>query len=406
MRILEFSNSSKKSALIAKKIKILLTAFFVVFPGIRCEEIGKISGAETLLVALFANASTGEFLNYSANQVALPQFSKLLAASNQLKTSAATYQTTAGTGTGQTDLADLQNKWLAARKLFKQAEIFYINRSYLPSTYFHKLDGYILGETNRPVSTDLDTAAATSPSSSTVDGYPLTRKGFAALEYFIFDNGANVHTLAAIDTANGGSAGRRAYIASLASVIQLDCQRLYNSWNSSFANELATGSNSFVGIKDAVDSFINGIVQLEYTNQDIRIGVPAGLTLAGATQYPAKLESIYSDSSYRDLLSSVEGLELVYAGNAGDPDSRSLSYLVKLQNSSLDTRVRNKIATLKNNLQSRINASATLKADLTGNLTFVDEQVYDLFKDLRNTFATEVIGILGANALPSNADGD
>ncbi|RHX92738.1 imelysin family protein [Leptospira stimsonii] len=405
MRNLEFSNKLRKNAELAKKVKILLLTFFVILPGIRCEEIGKISGAETLLVALFANASTGEFLNYTANQVAVPQFSKLLVASNQLKTSAATYQTTAGTGTGQTDLADLQNKWLAARKLFKQAEIFYINRSYLPSTYFHRLDGYILGETNRPVSTDLDTAAGTSPSSSTVDGYPLARKGFAALEYFIFDNGANVHTLAAIDAANGGSAGRKAYIASLATVIQLDCQRLYNSWNSSFANEFATGSNSFNGIKDAVDSFINGIVQLEYTNQDIRIGVPAGLTLAGTTQYPAKLESIFSDSSYRDLLSSVEGLELVYLGN-GEADSRSLSYLVKLQNSSLDTRVKNKMTTLKNNLQSRINASATLKADLTGNLTFVDEQVYDLFKDLRNTFATEVIGILGANALPSNADGD
>ncbi|RHX88332.1 imelysin family protein [Leptospira stimsonii] len=400
MRSLEFSNKLRKSAELAKKVKILLLTFFVILPGIRCEEIGKISGAETLMVALFANASTGEFLNYTANQVAVPQFNKLLVASNQLKTSAATYQTTQNT----TTLADLQTQWLATRRLFKQVEIFYINRSYLPSTYFHRLDGYILGETNRPVSTDLDTAAGTSPSSSTVDGYPLTRKGFAALEYFIFDDGTGTKTATAINTANG-NAGRRAYIASLATVIQLDCQRLYNSWNSSFANELATGSNSFNGIKDAVDSFINGIVQLEYTNQDIRIGVPAGLTLAGTTQYPAKLESIFSDSSYRDLLSSVEGLELVYLGN-GEADSRSLSYLVKLQNSSLDTRVKNKMTTLKNNLQSRINASATLKADLTGNLTFVDEQVYDLFKDLRNTFATEVIGILGANALPSNADGD
>ncbi|TGK22182.1 imelysin family protein [Leptospira stimsonii] len=400
MRSLEFSNKLRKSAKLAKKVKILLLTFFVILPGIRCEEIGKISGAETLMVALFANASTGEFLNYTANQVAVPQFNKLLVASNQLKTSAATYQTTQNT----TTLVDLQTQWLATRRLFKQVEIFYINRSYLPSTYFHRLDGYILGETNRPVSTDLDTAAGTSPSSSTVDGYPLTRKGFAALEYFIFDDGTGTKTATAINTANG-NAGRRAYIASLATVIQLDCQRLYNSWNSSFANELATGSNSFNGIKDAVDSFINGIVQLEYTNQDIRIGVPAGLTLAGTTQYPAKLESIFSDSSYRDLLSSVEGLELVYLGN-GEADSRSLSYLVKLQNSSLDTRVKNKMTTLKNNLQSRINASATLKADLTGNLTFVDEQVYDLFKDLRNTFATEVIGILGANALPSNADGD
>ncbi|AOP35254.1 imelysin [Leptospira tipperaryensis] len=401
MRTLEFSNKLRKSADFAKKVKILILTFFVIFPGIRCEEIGKISGAETLIVALFANASTGEFLNYTANRVAVPQFNKLLVASNQLKTSAATYQTTQNT----TTLADLQNQWLATRRLFKQAEIFYINRSYLPSTYFHRLDGYILGETNRPVSTDLDTAAATTPSSSTVDGYPLTRKGFAALEYFIFDDGTGNKTATAINTANG-NAGRRAYIASLATVIQLDSQRLYNSWNSSFANELATGSTSFAGIKDAVDSFINGIVQLEYVNQDVRIGTPAGLTLAGTTQYPAKLESIYSDTSYQDLLSSVEGLELVYAGNAGEADSRSLSYLVTLQNSQLDTRVRSRIATLKSNLQSRINASVTLKADLTGNLTFVDEQVYDRFKELRTIFATEVIGILGANALPSNADGD
>ncbi|MBM9579203.1 imelysin family protein [Leptospira sp. 201903070] len=406
MKTLEFSNKLKKTALIANKIKILLLTSLVVFPGIRCEEIGKISGVETLIIALFANASTGEFLNYSANQVAVPQFNRLQIASNQLKTSAANYFTTAGTGTGPTDLADLQNKWLAARKLFKQAEIFYINRSYLPSTYVHRLDGYVLGENSRPTTADLDAVAATAPSSSTVDSFPLTRRGFAALEYFIFDNGANVHTLAAIDNANGLSAGRRTYIASLATVIQLDSQRLYNAWNSSFANELATGSGSFTGTKDAVDSFINGIVQLEYTNQDVRIGVPAGLTLAGSTQFPAKLESVYSDTSYQDLLSSVEGLELVYAGNVGDTDSRSLSYLVRLQNSDLDTRVRSKINTLKSNIQSRINASITLKTDLTGNLTFVSTQIHSNFKELRTIFATEVIGILGANALPSNSDGD
>lgn len=409
MRILEFTDIPSARTALARRIKILVLSAAIVLPGIRCEDLGKITGTETLLVALFANASTGEFLNYSANQVAVPQFNRLLVAANQLKTSATAYQTTQGTA----NLSDLQTKWLAARRIFKQCEVFYINRSYLPSNYFHRLDGYILGETNRPVSTDLDTAAATSPSQSTVDSYPLTRKGFPALEYFIFDNGDGVHnatdTITNIDAANVGSAGRRAYIVSLASVIQLDAQRLSNSWNNSsgnFAGELATGTGSFGGIKDAVDSFINGMVQLEYVNQDVRIGVPAGLTLAGTAQFPAKLESIYSDSAYTDLLSSLEGLELVYYGNAGESDARSLSYLVQFQNSALDARVKTKIATLKSLIQGRINASATLKADLTGNLSFVNTQIYAGFKDLRVTFATEVIGILGANALPSNADGD
>ncbi|AYV55460.1 imelysin [Leptospira kmetyi] len=405
MRSLEFTHISSAKTALARKIKILVFSAAIILPGIRCEDLGKITGTETLFVALFANASMGEFLNYSANQVAVPQFNRLVTATQDLKTSAAAYNTTQNA----TTLGDLQTKWLAARRVFKQCEVFYINRSYLPSNYFHRLDGYILGETSRPVASDLDTAAASSPSQSTVDSYPLTRKGFAALEYFIFNDGAGSNTIANINTANTGSAGRRAYIVSLANVIQLDAFRLSNSWSNTsgnFAGEMATGTGSFGGIKDAVDSFINGMVQLEYVNQDVRIGVPAGLTLAGTTQYPAKLESIYSDSAYKDLLSSLEGLELVYYGNAGESDARSLSYLVQFQNKALDARIKTKISTLKSLIQGRINASATLKTDLTGNLSFVNTEIYTRFKDLRVTFATEVIGILGANALPSNADGD
>ncbi|TGL99947.1 imelysin [Leptospira barantonii] len=405
MRILEFTDIPSAKTALARRIKILVLSAAIILPGIRCEDLGKITGTETLLVALFANASTGEFLNYSANQVAVPQFNRLVTATQDLKTSAAAYNTTQNA----TTLGDLQTKWLAARRIFKQCEIFYINRSYLPSNYFHRLDGYILGETSRPVASDLDTAAATTPSQSTVDSYPLTRKGFPALEYFIFNDGAGSAVPGNINTANTASAGRRAYIVSLANVIQLDALRLSNSWSNTsgnFAGELATGTGSFGGIKDAVDSFINGMVQLEYVNQDVRIGIPAGLTLAGTTQFPAKLESVYSDSAYKDLLSSLEGLELVYYGNAGESDARSLSYLVQFQNSALDARVKTKIATLKSLIQGRINASVTLKTDLTGNLNFVNTEIYTRFKDLRVTFATEVIGILGANALPSNADGD
>lgn len=329
MRILESINIPLARTYLAKGIEILTLSAAILLSGIRCKDFGKITGTETLLVALFANASTGEFLNYTANRVAVPQLAHLLTATDELKTSAASYQANQNAAT----LADLQTKWLAARRIFKQSETFYINRSYLPSNFFHKLDGYILGENNRPTANDLNLAAATNPNTSTVDSYPLTRKGFAALEYFIFDDGNGAHTIAAINAANA-NAGRRAYIVSLANVIQLDAQRLLGSWNSSsgnFAEELASGKGSFGGIKDATDSFINGLVQLEYTNQDIRVGVPAGLTVAGTTQYPTKLESIYSDTAYQDLLSSLEGLELVYYGNAGDNEARSLSYLVQFQ---------------------------------------------------------------------------
>ncbi|EKR27949.1 imelysin family protein [Leptospira interrogans] len=404
MRILEFTNMSFRKAWFLKRITVFFLSLAVLLPGIRCQDLGKITGTEILLVALFANASTGEFLNYTANQVAIPQFKRLLAATDELKTSASAYQANQNDNT----LSDLQSKWLVARKLFKQSEIFYINRSYFPSNYFHRLDGYILNENSRPTPNDLTVAAATNPSISTVDSYPLTRKGFAALEYFIFDDGNGVHTLAAINVANG-NAGRRAYIVSLANVIQLDAQRLLNSWSPSsgnFAEELASGQGSFGGIKDAIDSFINGLVQLEYTNQDVRVGVPAGLTVSGTTQYPTKLESVYSDTAYQDLLSSLEGLELVYFGNPGDREAKSLSYLVQFQNSALDARVKTKISTLKSLIQGRIDASATLKSDLVTNLSFVNTEIYSRFRELRIIFATEIIGILGANALPSNSDGD
>ncbi|MBE8436122.1 imelysin, partial [Leptospira borgpetersenii serovar Tarassovi] len=126
----------------------------IVFAKVRCGDFGKITGTETLLVALFANASAGEFLNYTANRVAVPQLARLLTATDELKTSAASCQANQNAAT----LTDLQTRWLAARKIFKQSETFYINRSYLPSNFFLKLDGYILGENNRPTANDLNLA--------------------------------------------------------------------------------------------------------------------------------------------------------------------------------------------------------------------------------------------------------
>lgn len=124
MRILEFTNMSFRKAWFLKRITVFFLSLAVLLPGIRCQDLGKITGTEILLVALFANASTGEFLNYTANQVAIPQFKRLLSATDELKTSASAYQANQNDNT----LSDLQSKWLVARKLFKQSEIFYINR--------------------------------------------------------------------------------------------------------------------------------------------------------------------------------------------------------------------------------------------------------------------------------------
>ncbi|TGK34337.1 imelysin [Leptospira gomenensis] len=409
MRNLEFSKILNLRVPIAKKIRILLLTAAVILPGVRCEELGKISGAETLILALFANASTGEFLSYTANKVAIARFELLVSAAGELKTSAAAYKATPN----QTNLNDLRNKWIAARRIFKQGEVFYISRSYIPSNYFHRLDGYILGESFRPDAADLETiVAGTTPATinvSSVDTLSIPRKGFETLEYFLYDSGTGTSAIATVNTENAGSARTLDYIAALAEVIERDAQRLLGAWSPSvgnFAGNLSTGTGNFAGIRDAVDSFLNGTVQLIYTDQDVRVGVPAGLTLAGPVPLPAKVESKYSDNSYRDLLASVEGIELVYLGNAGDAEARPLRYLVQLQNESLDLRIKEKISTLKTRIQSRIDSAATLRADIAGNLSFVDEEIYDRLRELRVIYATEVIGVLGANALPSNSDGD
>ncbi|XDD50783.1 imelysin family protein [Leptospira sp. WS92.C1] len=407
MRTSFFSNLRFSPSVAAKKIKILVLTLVIVIPGIRCEDLGKITSAETFWIALFANASTGEFLTYTANRVALSQLSQLVSAANDLKTSASAYKTAQGTA----NLNDLRNKWSAARKIFKRAEVFYISRSYIPSNYFHRLDGYILGENFRPDAGDLEAivAGASILTPTSVDTFTIPRRGFETLEYFLYDSGTGTDAIAIVDGENAGSIRSLAYIEALADVIHRDSQRLYAAWapaTGNFSGNLSSGSGVFGGIKDAVDSFINGMVQLVYINQDVRVGVPAGLTLAGPTQFPAKLESVYSKNSYQDLLSSVEGIELVYLGNPGDTESRSLSYLVQLQNTSLDLRIKDKISTIKSRIQGRIDVSSTLENDLAGNLTFVNTEIYLRLRELRVIYATELIGILGANALPSNSDGD
>lgn len=347
-------------------------------------------------------AQSGELTNtiFSnlANNVIVPTYLNWLDASESLTTSM-DQLCAAPTSTA---LENAQEAWRNSHALYEQTQAF----DFGPSTSLQ-----IQNKVNfsPPSTTAIETIIA---GDGTIDlvfinARPVALKGFFGLEYLLFDPvGGNANILTQLTDPTDGA--RRCQYARLVSVnLQAQAAELYNAWSEedgNFIDEFALagqGSSTYSMVSNAMGALVNAMIANAEHIQDAKLGKPLGKRTGGTAQ-PEEVESFYSDNSLNDMVNNIKGIQNIYLGSYENNSGLSLSTYVLQTDSSLDKRIKDRIA-------SCLAAIRLIPGDLdVAVVTHPNavENAYEEVRQLRIIFEGQMSSVLGSSIVFNSNDGD
>ena len=226
--------------------------------------------------------------------------------------------------------------------------------------------------------------------------YSASRRGFGAMEYLLFRNGA----LEAIS----GAPSACGYLVALTQTHTEETAAILSDWTE--GGELGTPYRDYFTDRaslslipgDAVEEVVRTQVFLIRDIVQMRMATALGLRGDGAdlTAIPGNA----ADNGLADLRSELAGMQRVYEGYG--PESEGISALVKPLSEETDLRLRRQFA-------AAIQAIDEVEGPLREAIRERPEQVnalYDRLADLQLTMATEVVSLLGVSVGFSDTDGD
>jgi predicted lipoprotein len=147
-----------------------------------------------------------------------------------------------------------------------------------------------------------------------------SQKGLPAIEYLLF--GPRDQTLAAFrDGARGDQ--RCAYLQRMTDTLAHDTSELRRVFAEEFAPDFTLEHNPnerYDSVNEAFGELVNNMVFAVETVRGTRLAKPLGLTAGGVPQ-PELVESRYSEQSIRAAVAVLEGVRLVFLGEAPGDDS-------------------------------------------------------------------------------------
>ena len=359
--------------------------------------------------------SLEEVLKNTVNGFILPVYADLTKETNTLKNLAQTYKTT----TTVQNLQNLQNQWKKSRNILKQAEVIAFGASRVPEKYtFAELPTYTEGKYYIEMdSFSTRTFTVFTRVKAIADGseqmnlekvklLSIDKKGYAALEYLIFDNGTGSKDTTSINTANQSEV-RKAFIAALAEDISYQARSLENFWKPSGKNFSSYFINGRLKSQtDYLQDALNGLVYSLTYMIDFKVGEPSGLRVKNkGVKNLSRMESIYSNYTFKDLENNLLGFEKMYNASYNITSLKSLSSYVANKNLKLDERVKDQIADLKSTLNSISSKNTNMTNAINNDFKSI-ETFFTQLKRLRVTMANEVIPATGVLSLPGDTDGD
>ena len=180
-------------------------------------------------------------------------------------------------------------------------------------------------------------------------------KGFAALDYLLFDNSAG---LINSYTTDANAANRKQYLAIVSTDIKTETDNVLNGWLSSYNTTFMTGTGT--SVSSSLGLVINSLDQEVDILKNYRLGVPLGAVLVSTSgTNPTQVEAYYSGISSQLMLTQVKAMEGLYLGTGANGNGLGLSNYVKessrLYNSyngvSLDNAITSQFATVIADLQ-------------------------------------------------------
>ncbi len=238
---------------------------------------------------------------------------------------------------------------------------------------------------------------------STVDALGANAKGFMALEALFFDSAAGDAAVLTRFVSAPHADRRRRYAGIVAALVQAKTSELATAWEptgGNFARELTeagSGSALFPSGKSAIDQLVNSVIFATDLVTGTKLGKPYG-TKSGGEPRPADEESARSDNSLVDMVSTLDGVRVMYAGAGG----KGLSDLVRAKNPSLDARV---LAAMEDVLRKVAAIPPPFRTAITSQRPAV-ENAYQAARTLKNLLSTEVATALATTLAFNDSDGD
>ncbi len=165
-------------------------------------------------------------------------------------------------------------------------------------------------------------------------------KGYHPLEYILWGEGGT-RTAASLDTR------QKTYMVSLAALLKLNADALYNDWDPSggnYANKFltaGTGSTVFVKKQDAFLAITEAMIGICGEVGDGKMVEPFDLYPIDPVLAVQIVESPFSGNSVTDFKNNIIGAYNVYLGKFND-DGTGVEDLVKAKNSALDVELQQK----------------------------------------------------------------
>lgn len=269
-------------------------------------------------------------LNDFTTKVAIPYYSDLDVAAQQLYTDVQTLNTT----TTEENLTKAKESWKAMRTIWEQSE-GYLFGPVEDNDYDPNMDTW-------PTDYDqLDSVLASSNALTVADiqSFTLSLRGYHPLEYILWGKKGN-------RTAAELTAREKLYMVSLMEDIKGTCHALYESWTAAptnYANEVTTagkGSSKYAKRQEvfiAINDAMTGICE--------EVGKSEEGTGKIYEPYIAKdsniVESPYSNNSMIDFKNNIQGAYNVYLGKYKE-QGKGISDLVKAKNINLDNEIKAK----------------------------------------------------------------
>ena len=247
----------------------------------------------------------------------------------------------------------------------------------------------------------------------------VTRRGFLALEYLLFHEGADTAcganspivaqgTWAAL-TPEDRAARKRAYAAVVAADVRTRAQSLVDAWapeGGNFQKTLATagaGNAVFPSTQVALNTLSDALFYVEREGKDQKLARPLALRDCASDTCPELLESQFAGRSKQNLRQNLVGFRRIVEGCGADYAGPGFDdVLVAAGAEGVATRLRQQVVEAEAALAAV--EEADLKEALAQDKPSV-QRVYDDFKGITDVLKTDFITTLDLEP-PAGLEGD
>ncbi|NVJ21925.1 imelysin family protein [Myxococcus sp. AM011] len=247
----------------------------------------------------------------------------------------------------------------------------------------------------------------------------VTRRGFLALEYLLFYEGAETAcgansaivaqgTWAAL-SADERAARKRAYAAVVGADVSTRAQALVDAWaaeGGNFLKTLATagaGNTVYPTTQVALNAMSDALFYVEREGKDQKLARPLGLRDCSSDTCPELLESQFAGRSKKNLHLNLVGFRRIVDGCGPDFSGTGFDdVLVKVGAEGVATRMRQEV------VEAEASLAAVEEEDLRQALAQDKasvQAVYNAFKGVTDVLKTDFISTLDLEP-PAGLEGD